>query len=129
MEELEDYLRRSLKPRSIDVPSAVDRAVLAAAARGISGGSQVMRPWRWVAPLVATAAAAAVAFFVTLRGADAPTPRAFDIVDAYQLSLRVADGSSQADAVWDLNQDGRVDDQDVRRIRQLAVALDGVAEI
>jgi hypothetical protein len=123
VEELEDELRRKLKQPPIDVPSAVDRAVLANAARGAAVPRPRPQVWKWVAPLVGTAAAAAAAFFITLRSDEPSTKPGFDIVDAYRLSLQVADGSASVDSVWDMNQDGRVDELDVRRVAQLAVSL------
>ena len=44
-----------------------------------------------------------------------------DIVDAYALAVRIRSG--QLDAAYDLNGDGKVDDQDVDEIARRSVAL------
>ena len=122
MEELEDYLRRSLRTDPIDVPRELDRAILDAARRP----RPRLRAWQIAAPLALTAAAAAMAFLL-LPPLDRSAPRRYDIVDAYQLALQLEAGDDP-DGRWDLNADGVIDERDVRRVAELAVALSGTED-
>ncbi|MBX3403206.1 MAG: hypothetical protein KF699_07325 [Phycisphaeraceae bacterium] len=49
--------------------------------------------------------------------------RQVDIVDAFTLARRLRDGAA-VDASWDVTRDGAVDEQDVERLRAMAVRLD-----
>ncbi len=108
---MEEFLRERLRPPAIEVPEAVDRAVLAAARR--------VRRWRRLAPLGAIAAALLLGLGVlALRR----PPRPLDIVDAYRLALRLERGEP-VEGTWDRNGDGRVDRADVEAIARAAVRV------
>lgn len=49
--------------------------------------------------------------------------RQVDIVDAFVLARRLRDGA-RPDASWDVTRDGAVDEQDVERLKAMAVRLD-----
>ena len=102
-----------LTPAPVDVPADVRRRILAP-----------RRTWR---PVAAAAAAAllvgAVAWFALRPSVPGDVDRSgrVDIVDAYALAVRIRSG--QLDAAYDLNGDGKVDDQDVEEVARRSVAL------
>jgi len=103
---MEEFLRERLKPPAIEVPEALDRAILRAARR---------RPLRAYA--LAASLLVAACLYVLLR-----PPRPLDIVDAYRLALRLERGEA-VDGTWDRNGDGRVDRADVDAIARAAVRV------
>jgi hypothetical protein len=102
-------LAARLSPAGIDVPSLVTRGILAQA--------RPRRLWRPVA------AAAALLIGVGIWFASRPAmPHRLDIVDAYSLAVRLRAGQ-KIEAAWDVNRDGKVDEQDVEEIARRSVAI------
>lgn len=102
-------LAARLTPAPLAVPAEVSRDILASA-----------RPRRLWRP-IAAAAAAALILGVSVWFATRPARR-LDIVDAYNVAVRLRDGRS-VEPRWDLNHDGRVDAQDVDEIVRRSVAI------
>ena len=115
MDELERMLTERLRQPPTDVPGEVDAAILLRARR------HFQRRRRRFVPFVAAAASILLGFLVWPRDRAPAVPR-FDIVDAYVLATRLQQGS-EVEPRWDVNQDGRVDREDVERIVQAAVTL------
>lgn len=130
---------------AIEVPASRDQAiVLLARQRAAAVASQIARRRRprWLRPLYIAAplaAAASIAFFVTLQrspalapavappttvaGADVNGDGKIDIVDALALARIIKLQQQALDPAWDQNRDGRVDQADIDRIAQSAVSL------
>lgn len=100
-----------LSPPPVLVPAARTREILAIA--------RPRRAWR---PVAAAAAAVLVAATVWLASRTAEAPRKIDIVDAYQVALRIRNGQA-VDPKWDLNGDGKVDERDVEEIARRSVSV------
>jgi len=126
-ERLITALREMDKGR-VFVPPERDAAVLAKAKAQLARGRK-----RRTMPWLATAAALVIAAFVlfTDRGSvsrsaskreDVNHDGIVDIRDAMLLARKISEGRAQG-SVWDLNQDGRVDQNDVGAIAALAVKL------
>jgi hypothetical protein len=129
----------------IEVPASRDRAILTLAqqrAAAVAAQLERQRRPRWLRPLYVAAplaAAASVMLFVTLARSPALAPSAappqiaassdingdgaVDIVDALLLARLIKLGQQALDPSWDQNRDGRVDQADIDRIAQGAVAL------
>lgn len=118
MDAFERDLAKRLKPPAVDVPAAVDAAVLGAAARRFR--------WRRLRPAVAVAAGLLLALSLLFLRRD-PLPGdvdgdgRVDILDAYRLALDLRAGRG----AHDVNGDGAVDERDVDEIARTAVRLDG----
>lgn len=108
-------LAAQLTPAPMDVPAEVTRRIL-----------RPRRLWRPVAAAAAALLIGAAAWFVTRPAfpgepGDVDRSGRVDIVDAYALAVRLRSG--QAEAAWDLNKDGRIDDRDVDEIARRSVAV------
>ena len=103
-------LAARLVPAPMDVPPTLSQEILAL--------GRPKRTWR---PVAAAAAVLAIAVAVWF-GARPAVPRRPDIVDAYTVAIRLRDGRS-VDAKWDLNGDGRVNDQDIEEIARRSVSI------
>ena len=125
--ELEELRKlESVRGPEIEVPSAVDRAVLD------MGAKQLRRPRVFWFPLAAAAAVLAVSIpFLTqtspredmaARPEDIDKSGTVDILDAYVLASRIESGE-QLEPGWDLNKDGVVDEEDVEIIARESVSL------
>jgi hypothetical protein len=130
---------------AIEVPASRDHAIVALArqrAAVVAAHIERNRRPRWLRPLYIAAplaAAASITFFVTLQRSPAlapapPPPATFakadingdgkvDIVDALALARIVKRQQQALDPAWDQNGDGRIDQADIDRIAQGAVAL------
>lgn len=141
-EALPESLRAELKAALVapeEIPAEVEERILAAAAR-----PRVAGPRRWIARsrwIAATAAAAAIVLVVAWlrpradsgdsRVARLQGPPAYlasteaDVLDAFQLARLLRDGAPRlGEAGWDVDRDGRVDQNDVERLLDLAVRLE-----
>jgi predicted anti-sigma-YlaC factor YlaD len=102
-------LAARLAPARMDVPPDLTRGILAQA--------RPRRLWRPVA------AAAALLIGVGIWFASRPAiPRRLDIVDAYSLAVRLRAGQ-KIETAWDINHDGKVDEQDVEEIARRSVSI------
>lgn len=102
LRDLETRLR-SLPARRIKVPKFVDRKVLSRPVR--------RAPWRIAA--ASAAAVIVVAWGLLLAG----PAHAYDVVDAYALSLQLREGRTPSRS-WDVDENGIVDQRDVSAILQ-----------
>jgi len=105
-------LAAKLAQAPIDVPADVRRRILAP-----------RRTWRPVAAAAAALLIGAAAWFALRPSVPGDIDRSgrVDIIDAYALAVRIRSG--QLDAAYDLNGDGKVDDQDVEEIARRSVAI------
>ena len=105
-------LAAKLAQAPIDVPADVRRRILAP-----------RRTWRPVAAAAAALLIGAAAWFALRPSVPGDIDRSgrVDIIDAYALAVRIRSG--QLDAAYDLNGDGKVDDQDVDEIARRSVAI------
>jgi hypothetical protein len=105
-------LAAKLTPAPIEVPADVRRRILAP-----------RRTWRPVAAAAAALLIGAVAWFALRPAVPGDVDRSgrVDIIDAYALAVRIRSG--QFDTAYDLNGDGKVDDQDVEEIARRSVAI------
>jgi len=105
-------LAAKLAPAPIDVPAGVRRRILAP-----------RRTWRPVAAAAAALLIGAAAWFALRPSVPGDIDRSgrVDIIDAYALAVRIRSG--QLDAAYDLNGDGKIDDQDVEEIARRSVTL------
>jgi hypothetical protein len=136
---LADDLVRLYRPR-IDVPAAVDEAVLNAARQRLAQVRRRRLVFRWATAGMATAAAVALAFWAvdrtgTPKASQSPVVQAvytadydqngrIDILDAFGLARRIEAGDG-VDRQWDVNGDGVVDRKDVDAIAMKAVSVSG----
>ena len=105
----------------LNVPPLVRQRILAEAGRRPAG-------MRWMAAAAAVLVAVLGLWIVTRPGpapvvaGDVDRSGRLDIIDAYALALRLKSGEP-VDAGWDLNGDGRVDEDDVDEIGRRSVAV------
>ena len=108
----------------VNVPPLVRQRILAEARRRPVG-------MRWMAAAAAVLVAVLGLWIVTRQDSRDPVPTVagdvdlsgrLDIIDAYALALRLKSGEP-VDADWDLNGDGRVDEDDVDEIGRRSVAV------
>ena len=131
------------RPDPLPVPPGIDDAILAVAAESrqrVLDRKRFNRRWRW------SAAAAAALLLVTLSGlwrpwqspaspgvrtaqdavmsADIDGDGSVDIVDALFLA-RHLEGQQPLKSSWDINRDGRIDQDDVNEVARLVVSVKG----
>jgi len=124
----------SLGRRSIEVPKALDRAVLAAARRELARARapQVLRLRRWLGAAAALlvvsglglwlAVGSQLSRFARREPRDLDRNGRVDIVDAYALALRLQSGAA-LEPRWDFDGDGVVGDADVDDLARESVSL------
>lgn len=129
----------ALFARGPEVPAEIDEAIRAMAGRRLDGKSR-RRVLRWLWPAAAAAAVLLVLLWprpMALHEAPAPEPLQsvalpapgdvngsgrVDILDAFALARRIEEHESLKPE-WDVNRDGRVDEDDVDTIAKDAVSL------
>ena len=135
---LPDAFRSAMKSRYrpvADVPSEIDRAILADARRHLSTGISPLKRRRFsawkVAALASTMATAAVLFLaLSPNSVDGPQESVaqdldgngrVDILDAFVMAREIRSGRGQS--THDVNGDGQLDQTDINEIAQRAVML------
>ena len=132
---------RSVYGARVDVPPAVDRAVLSQARGRLARGGRVLPVRRWAMAGALVAAVVLVVGFgligpgllpdrspapplgAALPREDVDRNGRVDILDAFTLARRV-ESAGELDLEWDMNADGLVDGEDVDRVALAAVRLD-----
>jgi hypothetical protein len=132
-EKLERFaraLRNAEENQRIFVPPTVDEAILKLA-RERFGGQKPRRPFRFWNWLAIAGAAALIAMIIlifpraknpNLAREDINGDGAVDILDAFALAKSIE--ASQPNAKFDQNNDGKLDETDVRAVASAAVRLD-----
>jgi hypothetical protein len=112
---------RSLQPRPIPIPRAVDEAILSAARARLRRRPRLL-PWALRLGLPAAALLAVTLYLFRANATDVDGNGRLDIVDAYVLALRVEAGES-LDPRFDFSGEGVVDRRDAEQLASLAVRL------
>jgi hypothetical protein len=137
---------RALYQPTGSVPPQVDRAILAQARRRLATPRRIILRFRWAAGITAAAAVVALGVFLyygpvssnqpstinrhkSIQSAAAERPvdldgnGRVDILDAFRLA-RSIESRGPAAGEWDINNDGRVDREDVDALAFTAVRLE-----
>ncbi len=140
-EALPESLRAELKAAFVapeEIPAEVEERILAAARPRVAGPRRWIARSRWIAASAAAAAIVLVVIWSRPRE-DSADPRVarlqgppvflaseeVDVLDAFRLARLLRDGApGLGGAGWDVDLDGRVDQNDVERLLDLAVRLE-----
>jgi hypothetical protein len=128
MFKLSDTFKKDLKnlyKTSSQVPPEVDRAILYKATQKLNRPRKRFYILRWAGPVAAAAAVIIFAVIFMNQGSPADIDRngRVDILDAFKLAKQIQ-SENTVNKKWDINGDGRVDNDDVQTIAYAAVSLD-----
>jgi hypothetical protein len=130
LDQLAESLRKAEERRNIFVPPALDREIIKQAREQLSGEPKG-RPfgfWNWFALSAATALIAAMIFLLpriktpAIAREDINRDGQVDILDAMALAKSLENPS--ANAAYDQNGDGKLNEADVRAVALVAVRMD-----
>ena len=124
---LSDKFKEDLKKlygASIVIPPEIDKAILLKASRKLGQPRRHFHILRWVGPIAAAAAVIIFALLFVNQSVPADIDRngRVDILDAFKLAKQIQT-ESQPNKKWDINGDGRVNQEDVDNIAMVAVSL------